>query len=75
MDSSDLDRHLLHGYLGRNESARQTVSLLYGSVVFTQLTRVPNTHTDTQTTLLETYTAACRIYAMYTTRPNNNNNK
>ena len=39
-----------------------------GSAVFAQLTRVLNTQTDTQTTLLATFVAIDRVQAM---RPNN----
>ena len=38
--------------------------LTIGSAVFAQLFRVPNTQTDTQTTLHGTPVATCRIYAL-----------
>ena len=45
----DLNTHLTYGYLGSQESAPNGIST--GSAVFVQLTHVPNTQTDMQTTL------------------------
>jgi len=39
---------------------------------FAQLTRVPNTDTDTQTTLRGTSVSTGRFYAMHAMQPNNN---
>ena len=58
--------HLIHGSLGRQESAPPPNSISIGSSVFAQLTRVPR-----QTTERATSVTTGRIYPMHVLRLNN----